>query len=74
MVDKNEIDLYAAKPYIKSIITFLSLRKDSISALEEKMNMKNVDSVLEDYTQVIQFFNNILVNNGGENNDSSGKA
>lgn len=78
IVNENEIDLYVARPYIKSILSFLYKRKDSLTELlksEAGSKNKNIDSAIDDYNQVIQFFNNILVNTGGEKtNDITGKA
>lgn len=78
IVNDNEIDLYVARPYIKSVLTFLCKRKDSLTELsksEAGSKNKKIDSAIDDYNQVIQFFNNILVNTGGEKiNDITGKA
>ena len=78
IVNENEIDLYVAKPYIKSILLFLYKRKDSLTELsksETGSKTKKIDSAIDDYNQVIQFFNNILVNTGGEKtNDITGKT
>ncbi len=78
IVNENEIDLYAARPYIKSVLTFLCKRKDSLTELlksETGSKNKQIDSAIDDYNQVIQFFNNILVNTGGEKtNDITGKT
>lgn len=65
--DNNTVDMYVAKPYIKSIISFLSKRKESLAKLKGTVNNKNIDMILNDYEQVIVFFKNILSKaDGGE--------
>lgn len=66
LVNKDTIDMYVAKPYIKSIIAFLEIRQENLSQLKGSINGKEINALIEDYSQISTFFKNIIKLDNGD--------
>lgn len=62
--EKDYVDVYIAKYYIRSIVSFLNIRLNELETLSKEMPKNSkINNTIEDYKQVIEFFKHM---DGGE--------